>query len=127
MCLASANHKRNVILPGTAAKAVALLGNTPGAYNQVWHLPSTKEAPTGKEWTELFAEELKCKPNYQVLTPFMIGVTGLFMPIMREFKEMTYQYVNDYYFDSTKFEKAFNLKHVSIKEAVKEMIAEDRI
>lgn len=126
LCLASANHKRNVILPTIAAKAVALLGNSPEAYNQVWHLPSTHKALTGKEWTEHFAREIGCEPKYQVLTPFLISLSGLFMPIMREFKEMTYQYVNDYYFDSTKFEKAFKFKHVPIEEAIKEMIAEDQ-
>lgn len=126
MCLASANHKRNVILPSIAAKATALLGNTPEAYNQVWHLPSTHEALTGKEWTELFAKELKCEPTYQVLSPFMISVLGLFMPIMREFKEMVYQYNQDYFFDSSKFEKQFKLKHVPLKEAVKKMIDEDK-
>lgn len=126
MCLASANHKRNVILPSTAAKAVALLGNTPTAYNQVWHLPSTHKALTGKEWTELFAKEIGCEPKYQVIKPFMIGIAGLFMPIMREFKEMTYQYTQDYYFDSSKFEKEFKMKHVPIEAAIKEMIAEDQ-
>ena len=125
MCLASADHKRNVILPSVAAKAVAKLGNTPKAYNQVWHLPSSHDALTGKEWTELFAKQLNCEPKYQVITPFMISLVRIFMPIMREFKEMTYQYVQDYYFDSSHFEKTFKIKHPSIEIAVKEMISED--
>ena len=40
-----------------AAKATAQLGNTPDAYNQVWHLPTTKEQITGRQWIELFASE----------------------------------------------------------------------
>ena len=36
-----------VIHPYTpdAARAVALLGNTPDAFNQVWHLPTDKNPP----------------------------------------------------------------------------------
>ncbi|MFA9389822.1 MAG: NAD-dependent epimerase/dehydratase family protein [Prolixibacteraceae bacterium] len=127
ICLASDSHKRNVILPSIAAKATALLGNTPDAYNQVWHLPSSHEALTGKEWTELFASELNCKPKHQTISPFMISILGLFAPVMKEFKEMMYQYTQDYFFDSSKFENRFQFKHVSVTEAVKIMITEDQL
>ncbi len=36
-----------------AAKATALLGNTPDAYNQVWHLPTSDEKLTGNDWIKL--------------------------------------------------------------------------
>jgi nucleoside-diphosphate-sugar epimerase len=41
-----------------AGKATALLGNTGDAYNQVWHLPTTKEKLSNRQWIELIAEEL---------------------------------------------------------------------
>lgn len=125
MCLGSANYKRNIILPSIAAKAVALLGNTPNAYNQVWHLPSSHEALNGKEWTTRFAQELNCNPKHVVIPPVLVSLLGIFMPIMKEFKEMLYQYTQDYYFDSSKFEKEFKITHPNIEESIKEMIKED--
>lgn len=41
-----------------AGRATALLGNTPDAYNQTWHLPTAPNPPTGKEWVELIAVEM---------------------------------------------------------------------
>lgn len=42
-----------------AAKATALLGNTNDAYNQVWHVPTTKEKLTNLQWIQLIANEMK--------------------------------------------------------------------
>src|SRR5690606_9268981 len=39
-----------------AGKATAILGNTPEAYGQVWHLPTAPNPLTGKQWVEAFAD-----------------------------------------------------------------------
>lgn len=104
-----------------AAKATAILGNTPDAYNQVWHLPTA--APlTGKQWVELFAREMGVKPQVQAVPLWLMGLMGMFMPIMKELKEMGYQYDRDYVFNSSKFEKRFNFKPTSPQEGVKAVI-----
>ncbi len=104
-----------------AAKATALLGNTPGAYNQVWHLP-TAPPLTGKQWVELFAKEMGVKPQVRAVPLLVIRAMGLFMPIMKELYEMGYQYDRDYVFKSAKFEKQFNIKPTPPREAVKAVI-----
>ena len=48
----------------------------------------------------------------------MVGFLGIFMKIMKELKEMLYQYQEDYIFDSSKFEKAFNFKPTTYKEGI---------
>lgn len=105
-----------------AAKATALLGNTIDAFNQVWHLPTTKEKLTGEEWIRLIAAELNTAPRWQVIPVWMIRLLGLFMPMMREFPEMMYQYEQDYIFDSSKFEKKFGISATSPKDAVRIMV-----
>lgn len=40
------------------------------------------------------------------------------MKIMKELKEMLYQYQEDYIFDSSKFEQAFNFKPTTYKEGI---------
>jgi predicted ATP-dependent Lon-type protease len=41
---------------------------------------------------------------------------------MREFPEMLYQYEQDYIFDSSKFEKRFNMVATSAEEGIKAAI-----
>ncbi len=104
-----------------AAKATALLGNTPDAYNQVWHLPTS--APlTGKQWVELFAREMQVQPAVRAVPLWLMGMLGIFMPVMKELKEMGYQYDRDYVFNSAKFEKRFGFTPASAGEAVKAVI-----
>jgi nucleoside-diphosphate-sugar epimerase len=104
-----------------AAKATALLGNTKDAYNQVWHLPTTKEKLTNRQWIELIAKELKVEPKIQNIPLWMIHILGLFIPIMREFPEMMYQYEQDYIFDSSKYEKRFGIFATKPEEGIKAM------
>lgn len=105
-----------------AARATALLGNTPDAYNQVWHLPTTKEKLTNKQWIELIATELNVDPKIQLIPAWMVRMLGLFIPIMKEFPEMLYQYEQDYFFDSSKFEKRFDITATTPKEGVRNLI-----
>ena len=111
-----------------AGKATALLGNTPDAYNQVWNLPTDSQNLSGAEWTALFAEEMgksakfKVLPGYMVLPKFMIAILGLFIPFMKEYYEMLYQYDRDYIFDSGKFEKRFGIKATTYRNGVKETL-----
>ena len=106
-----------------AAKATAILGNTEDAYNQTWHVPTTSEKLTGKDWITLFANEMHVKPEVSILPVWMMKVLGLFIPIMKEFPEMNYQYEQDYILDSTKFEKRFGIKATSPAEGVKKTVA----
>ena len=105
-----------------AARATALLGNTPDAYNQEWHVPTTKELLTNRQWIELIAGELHINARIQTVPDFMIKALGIFMPLMREFPEMMYQYTQDYIFDSSKFEKKFGFGATKPVDGIREMI-----
>jgi nucleoside-diphosphate-sugar epimerase len=105
-----------------AAKATAQLGNTEDAYNQVWHVPTTKSLMTNLQWMELIADELKVDLKIQALPNWFIKILGLFIPIMKEFPEMMYQYEQDYVFDSSKFENRFNWAATNPKEGIKLLI-----
>jgi len=105
-----------------AGKATALLGNTPDAYNQVWHVPTTKEKLTPKQWIELIATELNVPPRIQKVPTWMLFIIGLFIRELKEFPEMMYQYEMDYIFDSSKFEKKFGISATPPEEGVKIMI-----
>ena len=105
-----------------AAMATALLGNTIDAYNQVWHVPTTKEKLSTLQWIQLIADELKVNAKIQSVPTWMIHILGLFIPIMKEFPEMMYQYEQDYIFDSTKFENRFGISATSPKDGIRILI-----
>lgn len=105
-----------------AAMATALLGNTPDAYNQVWHVPTTSEKLTTLQWIQLIASEMNVKPKYQVIPNWMLKLLGVFIPIMKEFPEMMYQYEQDYIFDSSKFEKRFGIQATTPIKGIKGML-----
>ncbi len=109
-----------------AAKATAILGNTEDVWNQVWHLPTTKEKYTVRQWIEMIAKELGVEPRVQHLPVWMIRLVGIFVPIMREFPEMLYQNDRDYIFDSSKFEKRFGMKATSPEAGIKAFIEDLR-
>jgi len=105
-----------------AARATAILGNTPDAYNQEWHVPTTKEKLTTQQWIELIAKELNTDVKVQNVPAFMLQILGVFSPIMREFPEMLYQYEQDYIFDSSKFEKRFGISATSPEKGIKMLV-----
>jgi nucleoside-diphosphate-sugar epimerase len=107
-----------------AAKATALLGNTPDVFNQVWHVPTSTEKLTGADWITLFAKHLNVAPRYTTFSKGMIKLLGLFIPVLRELHEMLYQYDRDYFFNSEKFMRRFpDFKATSYDEGVRQTVA----
>jgi nucleoside-diphosphate-sugar epimerase len=105
-----------------AGKATALLGNSPAAYGQIWHLPTDRNALTGKEFIEKVAKEFGVMPKYSVLSKWMLRMAGLFNGTIRESVEMLYQSESDYLFDSGKFAKAFSFKTTTYDEGIQQTV-----
>jgi len=105
-----------------AGKATALLGNTPSAFNQTWHLPADMNVLTTQQIVEIAAKELNVKAKITVLPKIMIQMAGLFNPIIKESVEMLYQYDSDYIFDSGKFDKAFAFDKVLYAEGIRNSV-----
>lgn len=108
-----------------AARATALLGNTPSAYGEVWHLPTAPNPYTGREIITKIAGELGVEPKYRVAGKGMLRLIGVFSPIMRELSEMVYQCDRDYVFDSSKFEQRFGFQPTPYDEGLRRVIAAD--
>lgn len=123
--MSSVNFKHSFTYTPDAGKATALLGNTEDAYNQIWHLPTTANPPTGKEWIEAIAQEIGVKAKFQAAPKFLVRIIGLFVPIMSEMVEMMYQYDRDYVFNSDKFENRFDFKPTPYIDGIKEIIKSD--
>lgn len=120
--LGSVNYKHSFTYTPDAAKATAMLGNTPDAYNQTWHLPTASHPMTGKEWINVIATAMNTAPKYMAAGKPVVRIMGLFIPVMRELFEMLYQYNRDYVFDSNKFEKRFNFQPTPYSEGIKTIV-----
>ncbi len=121
-CLINDSVRHSLTYTPDAGKATAMLGNTESAYNQIWHLPTDRNALTGKEFIEKAAKEFGLIPRYMVLPRWMIQIVGLFNGIIRESIEMLYQNDSNYLFDSSKFEKAFNFKPTPYAQGIRETV-----
>lgn len=123
--LLSAAHKHSFTYTPDASLGTALLGNTPDAYGGIWHLPTAANPPTGREWVEIIARELDVEPRVRVVSDLVMRLTGLFVPPLREIREMAYQYDRDYDFVSDKFNRRFNFEPTPYVDGIRAVIEAD--
>lgn len=100
--------------------AMRLLGETPEADNQIWHVPTAKPI-TGTQFLELAASIYGVAPKYMRINKLMLQTIGLFNKLIRGTVEMYYQTDHDYIFDSTKFENYFKVKPTSYRDGFMEL------
>lgn len=102
-----------------AGKTVALLANDPTAFNQTWHALTSREIITGEDYVRI-ACETTGRPYKGVtgMSKLLLRMLGIFMPVLREFVEMMYQFENDYIFDSQKVERSLGIQPTSYKEGI---------
>ncbi|NLR60622.1 NAD-dependent epimerase/dehydratase family protein [Chitinophaga polysaccharea] len=106
-----------------AAKGLYLLSQDDSSWNQVWHLPTANPAPDGKGYMQMIAAQMGVKPRYMKLGGFMLTISGLFDPTIREMKEMLYQNNYPYILDSSKFENHFHVKPTPYEEGMRLTLA----
>lgn len=92
---------------------MAMLGNTPSAFNQIWHAPTAPNPLNTRQIVEIAAGILGVPPKFTVLSRPMLRMVGWFVPVVRESIEMLYQNDQDYLFDSSKFNQAFGFEPVA--------------
>lgn len=106
-----------------AGRTVAQLGNADEAYNQVWHALTSSEKITGAEFVRRAYQEMN-QPDKGIQAMGKTGVRliGLFVPVLREFTEMMYQFEEEYIFDSTKASTFLNEQATSYAVGIPETL-----
>lgn len=99
--------KRTFIWTPDASRALALLGNTPSAFGQTWHLPCCDDRLTFRQFVAMAAEIFGKSADYTVVSLLQLRLMGLFSSRVRELGELLPRYAHDNLFDSTKFKHAF--------------------
>lgn len=98
---------RTLIYTPDASRAMALLGNTPDAYGQTWHLPCDDDRLTYRAFIDLAAEQFGTAPRYRVLKRWQLRLAGLFSRRIRDAAELLPRYEADNIFVSSKFKARF--------------------
>lgn len=103
-------------------KALVILGEREGALGQIWHLPAP-ETITTREFVNRVYKETGHTLRLQVANKLMVRAMGLFVPIMREFVEMYYEYNEPFIMNHDKFVKAFGADVTPLQEAISTTVA----
>jgi nucleoside-diphosphate-sugar epimerase len=103
-------------------RALVELALDESTYGQVWHLPVSRPV-TLLEVNELFNRELGTSFKLASLSTLMLSLLGLFIPSLKEIKEMLYQFESPYIMSDKKFRKHFPEFQVTrFEDGVKEMV-----
>lgn len=121
------NTKRTLIFTPDASRAMALIGNTPNAYNQTWHLPCDDNRLTYKELVNLTSEIAQKEFSYSVVKMWQFRLGSLFNKQAKELQELLPRYKYDNIFISDKFKKTFpEFKFTTYREAITNILNEQK-
>lgn len=98
---------RTLIYSPDASRAMALIGNTPEAFGQTWHLPCDDNRLTYRQFIELVCEVFGESFKWEVLKSWQIKLAGVANSAIRDASELLPRYEQDNIFVSDKFKQAF--------------------
>jgi nucleoside-diphosphate-sugar epimerase len=102
-------------------RALVTLAQNDKAYGKAWHLPNA-ETITTHQFLQIVADELGQPLKVQALGKFMVNVLGLFIPVLRESREMMYEFTQDFVVDDSAFKQAFGGQATPLKQAIRETV-----
>ncbi|MEO3384631.1 NAD-dependent epimerase/dehydratase family protein [Enterobacter soli] len=98
---------RTLIWTPDASRALAVLGNTPDAYGQSWHLPCCDDRLTYQQFVTLACDIFGQQADYSVISKLAFTAAGLVSMGAREIRELLPRYEFDNLFESEKFKQRF--------------------
>ena len=104
------------------AQGLVTLGEKEAALGKIWHVPSA-ETLTTRQFLELIFAEAQQTPRLQILSPWMLSGLGLFNPMLRELKEMLYEFEQPFIIDHRQYEQAFGSHPTPHRGAIRKTIA----
>ncbi|WP_455409950.1 NAD-dependent epimerase/dehydratase family protein [Streptomyces hiroshimensis] len=100
------------------ARALAEVAGEERAWGRAWHVP-TEPALSIREMTDRLAARAGSGPvAVRRLSPALLGVVALFSPLIRELKEIRYQFDRPFVVDSSAYETEFAVRATPVDEQV---------
>ncbi|MDR6548203.1 nucleoside-diphosphate-sugar epimerase [Chryseobacterium rhizosphaerae] len=101
------NKLRSLIWTPDASSATALIGNTPDAFGQTWHLSVDDHKLTYQQFIALVSEIYGKEFRYSVIPKMAFRIGALFNKNAKELLELLPRYEYDNLFDDSQFRKRF--------------------
>lgn len=121
----NAHATRSLIWTPDASRGLALLGNTPDAYGQTWHLPVDPNRQTYAQLIETASKVTGRRIGYTVLPMHAFRLGRRFDKTLEEMYELLARYRGDNIVDSTKFATRFpNFQVTTYREGVERILAD---
>ncbi|WP_436895824.1 NAD-dependent epimerase/dehydratase family protein [Mammaliicoccus sciuri] len=118
----NASVLRTLIWTPDASRALALLGNTPDAYGETWHLP-TDGSVSYKDILKKAEKVLNKKIKYMTVPMWVFKLGSLFNQQVKELTELLPRYKYDNVFKSDKFKERFpDYKVTTYEEGIKNIL-----
>lgn len=103
------------------AKALIMLSGNDKAFGQVWHVPNAPSITT-RQFIGLVEREIGQPIKVRAAGKLMVSLLGLFNPMIREMKEMMYEWEQPYVVEHDKYEKVFGSHATPHDMAIKETV-----
>jgi nucleoside-diphosphate-sugar epimerase len=108
-------------LPDVAGALVEVAGEE-RAWGRAWHVP-TEPARSVREMVDLLAAESGTGPvTVRRMSPALLGVASAFSPLIRELKEIRYQFDRPFVVDSSAYQASFALPATPLDQQVRETV-----
>lgn len=105
-------------VPDVARTMVEVSGDE-RAWGRAWHVP-TEPALSTREMVDRLAAQSESRPvAVRRLSPAVLGVASLFSPVIRELREVRYQFDRPFVIDSSAYETEFSVRATPVDEQVK--------
>ncbi|WP_150459945.1 NAD-dependent epimerase/dehydratase family protein [Nesterenkonia ebinurensis] len=120
----NARTLRSLIWTPDASRAMALIGNTPDAYGQTWHLPIDQDRFTYQDMITIASQITGNKVRSMTVPRWAFKLGGLVSPAVREAGELLPRYRQDNIFDSSKFTERFpDFQTTSYRQGLSHLLA----
>ncbi len=101
------------------ARALVEVAGEERAWGRPWHIPTEPALSTRKMVDRLAAEARTGPVAVRRLPPAVLGVASVFSPLIRELKEVRYQFDRPFVVDSSAYEAEFAVRATSLDEQIK--------
>jgi nucleoside-diphosphate-sugar epimerase len=102
-------------------RGLVTLGEHEEALGEVWHIPNA-ETITTRQFLELVFKEAGKPFKVSVMPKVMVSILSLFVPVLREMKEMLYEFEEPFIVDHSKFERAFGANPTPHMQAIRQTL-----
>lgn len=103
------------------AEALTRLAFDPDAYGQIWHAPMD-DAVTQREFIELAFKEAQTSGDIKSMPSIVLSVLGLFVPMIKEIKELMYEFNSPHEVNSSKYTRKYDAITTTHQEGIRQTL-----